>query len=136
MPRDLFSDALTRLRNALRVNKQTVIIPFSNLNYSFSNILLEEHLLEKKTILSKKYIKLEGLKFYNKKSDHTLFNFFKNCQRLSKPSNRLYIKAGDIPLIDNGLGFVILSTSYGLMTGKKARALNIGGELLCQFNFQ
>ena len=55
----------------------------------------------------------------------------KNLKRLSKPSRRLYVGVDEIPEVLNGLGMAVLSTSRGLLTGKEARAANVGGELIC-----
>ena len=64
---------------------------------------------------------------YGPKKEHII----RGLKRLSKPSRRIYVGAGDIPTIEGGLGVTIVSTSHGLMSGAQARKRKIGGELLC-----
>lgn len=142
MIHDIFSDMLVRLKNALKAHHSSVIVPYSKLNEAFSKLLIDENLLKKVSILPKSKIYLEGLSICSstnnniEKKKQIKHNFLKDCKRISKPSNRVYVSASQIPLIENGLGIVILSTPAGLMTGKKARNLHIGGELLCKISFK
>lgn len=141
MKHDIFSDMLVRLKNAVYSHKSSVIVPYSKLNASFGQILIEENMLVGVKKLSKGLLLLEGLKMYSSSNEtngikkNRKYTFLKECKRISKSSNRIYISASNIPLVDNGLGLLILSTSAGLMTGKKARSLNLGGEVFCNIAF-
>ncbi|MFP4379806.1 MAG: 30S ribosomal protein S8 [Candidatus Sumerlaeia bacterium] len=144
---DPISDMLTRIRNANRVDKEEVSVPASRMKVGIAKILREEGFIKhyKVVRLNKKGGKrgkaprqdksspLEGqseIRIFLKYGPNQE-KVINGLQRVSKPSLRRYVGADSIPLIQGGLGITILSTSHGLMTGKQARKMKVGGELLC-----
>lgn len=123
---DPISDMLTRIRNAQRANKKSVTMPSSKLKKALAEVLKEEGYIENFLVSSETKPVLEiQLKYYSGKP------VIEKIQRISKPGLRVYKGADAIPSVMNGLGVAIVSTSKGVMTGHKARAAGIGGELLC-----
>jgi len=129
MNTDPIADFLTRLRNANRAGHKTVIIPMSKMKKEITLILFDQGF-----ILNYKFddegvqgsIKI-ALK-YDKLSKEPVI---KKLERVSKPGLRKYTNSSSIPRVLNGLGINIISTSKGLMTGKKAFRENLGGEIIC-----
>nr|YP_009105612.1 ribosomal protein S8 [Xylochloris irregularis]AIT94352.1 ribosomal protein S8 [Xylochloris irregularis] len=127
MINDTISDMLTRVRNANLIKKSTVVIPLTRLNRKICIILQKEGFIRtfQENTLTRKLrivLKYKGL---NKKPCIT------NLKRISKPGLRIYANHNEIPKLFGGIGVVILSTSRGVMTDKRARFLGIGGEILC-----
>jgi small subunit ribosomal protein S8 len=125
---DPIADMFTRIRNALMVDHQDVIIPYSKEKAAIAKILKEEGFIKFSEVLNneknQKIIKV-GLKYdEHKKSVIT------KIERISKPGKRIYVKKKDVPKVLNGFGISILSTSLGILTGQAARINNTGGELL------
>ena len=120
---DPIADYLTRVRNAVRANHKVVAIPASNLKKEITKILFDQGY-----ILSYKF---EDIKIALKYDKDTKEPVIKDIQRISKPGLRKYAGASKLPRILNGLGIAIVSTSKGLMTGKQAKQLNVGGEVIC-----
>lgn len=126
---DPIADFLTRIRNAARANHKVVEIPASKLKKEITKILFEQGY-----ILSYKFEdnNVQGtIKIALKYDKDTKESVIKDIQRISKPGLRKYSSSIGLPRILNGLGVAIVSTSKGLMTGKKAKQLNIGGEVIC-----
>ena len=126
---DPIADFLTRIRNAVRANHRVVEIPASNFKKEITKILFEQGY-----ILSYKFENdtVQGtIKIALKYDKDTKESVIKDIQRISKPGLRKYASSADLPRILNGLGIAIVSTSKGLMTGKKAKQLNVGGEVVC-----
>ncbi len=125
---DRISDMLTRIRNASSVKKESVEVLHSKQNMHILAILKDEgyieDYLEKDLRKGVKSI-LVKLKYYNFESS------IKEIKRISKSSRRVYSSISDIPVILNGLGILILSTSQGMMSDSMARSKNIGGEIIC-----
>ena len=123
---DPISDMLTRIRNAQRANKASVIMPSSKLKVAIAKVLKEEGYVEDFAVSTETKATLEiQLKYYAGQP------VIERIQRVSRPGLRVYKGSNDIPSVMNGLGVVIVSTSKGVMTDRKARANGIGGELLC-----
>lgn len=123
---DPISDMLTRIRNAQRANKASVIMPSSKLKVAIAKVLKEEGYIEDFVVSADVKATLEiQLKYYAGQP------VIERIQRVSRPGLRVYKGSNDIPSVMNGLGVVIVSTSKGVMTDRKARANGIGGELLC-----
>lgn len=125
---DPIADMLTSIRNAQAVLKETVVIPYSEIKFEIAKILKKENLIEeveKKGRKTRKSIEIK-LKYDNKEPA------ISSLKRVSKPGQRIYITAGKIRKIRGGYGLSIISTSKGLMTNKKARKQNLGGEVLCE----
>lgn len=123
---DPISDMLTRIRNAQRANKASVSMPSSKLKVAIAQVLKEEGYVEDFTVSADAKPTLEiQLKYYAGRP------VIERIQRVSRPGLRVYKGSNDIPAVMNGLGVVIVSTSKGVMTDRKARASGVGGELLC-----
>lgn len=125
---DPVSDMLTRIRNAAKARFTSLDIPGSKLKVEIAKILRDEGFIR-----NYKFIKdgKQGiLRVYLKYGEARQSAIF-GLERVSKPSRRVYVKSKDIKPVLNGLGISILSTSQGVMSDKKARAENIGGEVLC-----
>ncbi|ATZ17745.1 30S ribosomal protein S8 [Mesoplasma melaleucae] len=125
MTTDVIADMLTRIRNANQRMLKTVNIPSSKMKLEIANILKEEGFISSFTVEGevKKIITIE-LKYQGKQ------RVISGLKKISKPGLRVYAPANEIPQVLNGLGIAIVSTSQGIMTGKKARLSNIGGEVL------
>jgi len=124
---DPIADMLTRIRNAIKSSKETVEIPASNMKKAIAEILLNEGWVKDVKIVEDGYNGkiVVTLKYVDKKS------VISGLQRVSRPGLRNYADVENMPRILGGFGTVILSTNKGIMTGKKAKAANVGGEVLC-----
>ena len=125
---DPIADCLTRIRNGLMRGKNNVLVPYSKLKHDLVNVLISEGYLKsckKISIDNKAMIEVE-LKYYDEAP------VIKELKRVSKPSLRKYSSASDLDSVKGGLGAFIISTNQGLMTGKDAKAKNVGGEILCE----
>ena len=124
---DPIADMLTRIRNAITANKETVEIPASNEKKAIAEILLNEGWVKDVKIVEDGYNGkiVITLKYVDKKS------VISGLQRVSRPGLRNYSDVENMPRILGGFGTVILSTNKGVMTGKNAKANNVGGEVLC-----
>lgn len=122
---DVIADMLTRIRNALAAKYETVEIPASNTKKAIANILLNEGYVENVELIEgvqgtiKITLKYDG----NNK-------VISGLKRVSKPGLRVYVGTDEVPQVLGGLGIAILSTSKGIMTGKEAKKLHQGGEVL------
>ena len=124
---DVIADMLTRIRNANDAKHETVDVPASNLKKSIAEILLEEGYIKNFQIVEdgKQGIIRVTLKYAQGKQ-----KVIHGLKRVSKPGLRIYSNCEDMPKVMNGLGIAIVSTSKGVMTDKKARQANVGGEIL------
>ena len=124
---DVIADMLTRIRNASSAKHETVDIPASGTKKAIADILCEEGYVAGYQIIEdgKQGIIRITLKYAaNKKK------VISGLKRLSKPGLRIYASKEDLPRVLRGLGIAIISTSKGIMTDKKARQNNVGGEVL------
>ncbi len=125
---DPVADMLTRIRNAAQVSHETVEIPSSKLKVELAKVLKEEGYIadfEVKAAGKFNVISITLKYDENKKSVIT------KLQRVSKPGLKTYSKAKNLEKVLGGLGIAIVSTNKGLMTDRKARKENVGGEVLC-----
>ena len=124
---DPIADMLTRIRNAITANKETVEIPASNEKKAIAEILFNEGWVKDMKIVEDGYNGkiVITLKYNEKKS------VISGLQRVSKPGLRTYAGVANMPRVLCGFGTGILSTNKGIMTGKNAKAANVGGEVLC-----
>ena len=123
---DTISDLLTRIRNGQMSNKDKVTIPYSKMKEALCKVMLEEGYIEGINIEESEYKNIiVDLKYYDGKPVIDLI------QRVSRPGLRIYKSSNEIPLVKNGLGICIVSTSQGLMTGKVAKEKKCGGEIIC-----
>ena len=126
---DPTADYLTRIRNANNARHRIVEIPASKLKKEITKILFDQGF-----ILSYKFEEgtVQGtIKIALKYDKVTKEPIIRHIERASRPGLRKYAGADNLPRVLNGLGIAIISTSQGVMTGKKARELNIGGEVIC-----
>ena len=130
MVTDPISDYLIRIRNAQKAGHTTVMIPASNIKKAITEILYDQgYILKYK--FDDKAGKQGEIHIAIKYDRQTKQPVIKELGRISKPGLRQYVRANDIPKVASGLGIAIVSTSAGVMTDKKARSMNVGGELLC-----
>ena len=124
---DVIADMLTRIRNANNAKHETVDVPASNLKKSIAQILADEGYIRSYQVVEdgKQGIIRITLKYVQGKQ-----KVIHGIRRVSKPGLRIYSNCEDMPKVMNGLGLAIVSTSKGVMTDKKARQANVGGEVL------
>lgn len=126
---DPIADMLTRIRNANRVGRRLVLIRNSKICQGISKVLKDEGYIEEFDVIEdathQGVIRMK-LKYANNgdKVIHVI-------SRESKPGRRLYQKVAELPRVLNGMGIAVVSTSKGVMSDRRAREANIGGELLC-----
>jgi small subunit ribosomal protein S8 len=127
---DPIADMLTRIRNANRMRFKSVDVLVSKTNISIVKVLKKEGFIGgydvRKDHAGSHNVLRVYLRYANSKE-----RVITDIQRISKPSKRVYVKSKKIPKVLNGYGTAILSTSRGIMTDKEAKAVNAGGEILC-----
>lgn len=124
---DPIADMLTRIRNAQLSQKVSVAMPSSKVKVAIARVLKDEGYVDDFRVREeggKATLEL-GLKYYAGRP------VIERIERISRPGLRIYKGADDIPRVLNGLGIAIVSTPQGVMTDRKARAANVGGEVLC-----
>ena len=123
---DVIADMLTRIRNTSNAKHETVDVPASNMKKAIADILLEEGYIKAVSVIEdgKQGVIRITLKYDGKAK------VIHGIKRVSKPGLRIYSNCEDMPKVMNGLGIAIVSTSKGIMTDKKARRENVGGEVL------
>ena len=124
---DTIADMLTRIRNANQMRYETVEVPSSNIKKEVAKILKEEGYIKDYKV---KDDNTGGTIVLTLKYTENKERVITGLKRISKPGLRVYAKAEEVPRVLNGLGIAIISTSKGIMTDKKARKENIGGEVL------
>ena len=125
---DPIADMLTRIRNAIMARHDFTLVPSSRMKLAIARILKKEGFVAEYEVLRGKphrTIKLH-LRYDDKNQP-----IISGLERVSKPGLRVYVERKEIPRVHGGLGFAILSTSSGVMTGQQAWKRGIGGELLC-----
>ncbi len=124
---DTIADMLTRIRNANSAKHDTVDIPASNMKKAIAQILVDEGFVKGFTVIEdgKQGVIRMTLKYGANKAP-----VITGLRRVSKPGLRIYSNCEDMPKVMKGLGVAIVSTSKGVMTDKKARRENVGGEVL------
>ena len=127
---DVIADMLTRIRNANNAKHQTVDIPASNMKKAIAEILVEEGYVKSFQIVEDEKHPQQGVIRITLKYLQGKQKVIRGIRRVSKPGLRIYAGCEDMPSVMNGLGIAIVSTSKGIMTGKKAKSLNVGGEVL------
>ncbi len=124
---DPVADMLTRIRNAQMAEKLSVTMPSSKLKVAIAKVLKDEGYIEDFAIRengAKPELDV-ALKYYAGRP------VIERIERISKPGLRVYKSKDDLPRVMNGLGVAIVSTPKGVMTDRRARAGNMGGEVLC-----
>ena len=124
---DTIADLLTRIRNANTAKHATVDVPASNVKKAISQILVDEGYVKDFKVIEdgKQGVIRITLKYGDNKAP-----VITGLRRVSKPGLRIYSSCEDMPKVRKGLGIAIVSTSKGIVTDKKARELNVGGEVL------
>ncbi len=125
---DPIADMLTRIRNAILVGKNEVIVPYSKIKFAIAQILVDSHYIvslnETGDGIDKSLVLILSTENTNANITH--------LERISKPGRRQYVNVRDIPTVKQGRGMVIISTSKGLMKGQDAKQSKLGGELICK----
>ena len=124
---DPIADMLTRLRNAIMVKHDDVLVPASRTKLAIAKILKEEGFIDDYGILKGKPQPMIKVRLKYTDGQPALLGL----ERVSKPGLRVYVGRREIPRIYGGLGIAILSTSKGIMLGQEAWRRSLGGELLC-----
>ena len=124
---DTIADLLTRIRNANTAKHATVDVPASRVKKDITQILVDEGYVKGFQLIDdgKQGVIRITLKYGDNKSP-----VITGLRRVSKPGLRIYSSCADMPKVRKGLGIAIVSTSKGIVTDKKARELNVGGEVL------
>jgi len=123
---DPIADMLTRIRNASSAKHATVDIPASNVKKAIAEILLQEGYIKNYQLINDGVQGVIKVTLKYSGTDRAIAGL----RRVSKPGLRVYAGADELPYVLRGLGVAIISTSQGIMTDKKARAANVGGEVL------
>ena len=126
---DSIGNYLTSIRNAILAQHKVVSIPSSNIKKEITKVLMDQgYILNYKVEAEgvRKHIRI-ALKY----NSITNIPAIRGIDRISKPGLRKYVPANNLPRVLNGLGIAVISTSQGIMTDKKARNLNVGGEVIC-----
>ena len=128
MNTDPIADMLTRIRNANMVSHPSVEIPASKLKVELAKLLKEEGFITDYTVKEVGKFKVLEIELkYDEKNKPVITSL----KRVPKPGLRTYCKAKNLPQVLGGMGVAIVSTSKGLLTDRKARKENLGGEVLC-----
>ena len=125
---DPIADMLTRIRNANTAKHDTVDVPSSKMKLAIADILVEEGYIKKYDLIDEgsfKTIRIT-LKYGADRNEKII----SGLKRISKPGLRIYAGKDDLPRVLGGLGIAIISTNQGVITDKKARELQVGGEVL------
>jgi small subunit ribosomal protein S8 len=126
---DPIADMLTRIRNAIRVERQHVDVPASKVKRGLAEVLKREGFIwDWQEVPAEPMTQLRLELKYGPNGEHVI----QNIRRISKPGKRVYRKATDLRPILNGLGICVISTSGGVISDREARQKNVGGEVLCE----
>ena len=129
---DPIADLLARIRNGIRARKQLIECPRSNIKLRLAEILRDEGFVQSVTAQDDSHqgtLKL-ALRYDGRATPTGCA--ITGMRRVSRPGQRTYVPAKQVPRVRNGLGIAILSTSQGVMTDKEARTKGVGGEILCE----
>jgi len=125
---DPIADMLTRIRNAVRVNKNDVNIKASNICEGIAKVLKQEGYIEDFDRIDDNK---QGVLRISLKYDVDGSPIINEIKRMSKPGRRVYLSVDKLPRVLAGMGIAIISTSKGVMSDKSCREANVGGEILC-----
>ena len=126
MMQDTIADMLTRIRNAQSATKENVAMPSSKVKVSIAAVLKEEGYIEEYKVTGDVKPELSiTLKYYAGRP------VIEKIERISRPGLRIYRRCDELPTVMNGLGVAIVSTSRGVITDRRARSLQVGGEVIC-----
>ena len=125
---DPIADMLTRIRNAVQARHDTVEMPASNIKVAIAEVLRDEGYVKGFQVLEdrpQRVLRVD-LQYTGKR-----IPVLSGIKRVSKPGLRVYTKASEMPRVFGGLGVAVVSTPKGVMSGRQARRLNVGGEVIC-----
>lgn len=125
---DPIGDMLTRLRNATMARHAQVLVPASKLKVAIAKTLKEEGFIQDFEVTQDKPQPI--IRIWLKYDEHRR-PVLRGLKQVSKPGRRVYTRRREIPWVQSGMGIAILSTPKGVMTGRQARFLGVGGEVLC-----
>lgn len=125
---DPIADMLTRIRNAVAVRKNAVVLPHSKVKESVARLLKESNFIDEVKVTDANIGKHLHIIINAPNTNSRITEIV----RLSSPGRRHYAGVSKIPVIKQGRGLVIVSTAHGLMTGSQAKASGVGGELICK----
>jgi small subunit ribosomal protein S8 len=125
---DPIADMLTRVRNAVAAGHDVVMMPSSRMKREISRILKDEGFIND---FAHQDDGKQGVLELQLKQGSQGERVINGVQRISKPGCRIYVGSSEIPEVLGGLGISILSTSRGILDGRSARRLGVGGELIC-----
>ena len=125
---DPIADMLTRIRNANRVGRKMVLVPRSKICTGIAHVLKDEGYIDDFDVIEDTATGQIRIKLKYSLSGQSVIQ---DIDRQSKPGRRVYRKVDDLPNVLNGLGIAVVSTSKGVMSDRRAREQNVGGELLC-----
>lgn len=131
---DPISDMLTRIRNALMAGQTMVAMPNSKMKASIAKILKEEGYISNFEVVNgprpgQNTLRIK-LKYVGERRQQR--SVITGMERVSRPGRRVYTNKQDIPWVLSGMGVAIMTTPKGVMTGRRARQLGVGGEILCK----
>lgn len=131
---DPISDMLTRIRNGILAGHTLVAMPSSKVKAAIADILKEEGFIEGHEVVEDDLSGFKVLRIHLKYigSRRERRSVISGLERVSTPGRRIYAKRSEIPWVLSGLGVAILSTPKGVMSGRRARQLGVGGEILCK----
>jgi len=124
---DPIADLLTRIRNAVNIDREQVSIPHSKVKESICHVLVEEGFIEDVRVTEEPRKTIHVFLKYGPDGEAII----NEIKRVSKPGRRLYQGAGELPRILNGMGIAVVSTSKGIMSDRRCRQQNLGGEVIC-----
>lgn len=130
MSSDNIADMLTKIRNASMAQHESVSIPLSKLKLEIVKIMKNEGFIRNFKVQEESKKNFKNIRIFLKYDEYG-DPVISGLRKISKPGRRVYNGNEDIPRILNGLGVVVVSTSKGVLTGKKAKEERVGGEILC-----
>lgn len=125
---DPISDMLARIRNAIIARKTLVSLPSSNMKAKLAEILKREGYIRAVELHADGK---QGILEIELKYDRENRCAIEGMKRISRPGQRVYTSASEVPKVRNGLGIAVVTTSHGLLTDREARKQNLGGEVVC-----
>jgi small subunit ribosomal protein S8 len=125
---DPIADMLTRIRNAIAVNKHQILVPYSRVKETVLQVLKQNDFILSYTISGEGKEKHLIVVINDPASNAKITEI----TRISKPGRRVYSSASELPRVKYGRGLVVVSTSKGIMSGHQARQAGLGGELICK----
>lgn len=131
---DPIADFLARIKNGIRARKLSIELPRSNVKLRMAEILRDEGFVQSVATSedNKQGLLKVELRYEGRPTGSSIGSAITGIRRVSRPGQRHYVPAKDVPKVRNGLGIAILSTSQGVMTDKEARNKGVGGEVLCE----